>query len=114
MRNYKSTGGSITFIAAAAALSGDPVLVGSLFGVAQHDAAIGDRLTIVPDGVYELPKDSAAAFTVGEEIWFDPATKSCVEKATGKHLIGVATVEAGNGTTSVDVRLNGTSTTVAA
>lgn len=114
MRNYKSTGGSITLAAVAIALSGDPVLAGNLFGVAQHDAAVGEPLTIVTEGVFTLAKDSAAVFAVGEEVWFDPATKTCVEKSAGKHLIGVATIDAGNGTTTVDVRLNGTSTTVAA
>lgn len=114
MRNYKSTGLSLTLVAAAVTLSGDPVLTGNLFGVAQHGAAIGEPLTVTTLGVYTLPKDSAAVFTVGEEIWFDPAAKTCGEKAAGKHLIGAATVAAANGATSVDVRLNGISTTVAA
>lgn len=114
MRNYKQSGESLTIIAAAAAISGSPVLVGNLFGVAQHDAAIGEPLTILTEGVFTLPKDLAAVFTLGEEVWFDPAAKACGEKTAGKHLIGVATVAAGNGTTSVDVLLNETSTTVAA
>lgn len=114
MRNYKSTGATLTLVATAVTLSGDPVLTGNLFSVAQHGAAVGEPLTTTTLGVYALPKDAAAVFTVGEEVWFDPATKTCGEKAAGKHLIGVAAVAAANGITSVDVRLNGTSTTVAA
>lgn len=114
MRTYKSTGVSIALVAAGLTLSGAPVLAGNLFGVAQHTAEADAPLTITTLGVYALPKDSAAVFTVGEEVWFDPVAKSCGEKAPGKHLIGVAIVAAGNSTTSVDVRLNGGSTVVAA
>ncbi|BAK75813.1 protein of unknown function [Pseudogulbenkiania sp. NH8B] len=114
MRNYKSTGATLTQVATAVTASGDPVLNGNLFSVAQHAAAIGDPLSSTTLGVYELPKDAAAVFTLGEEVWFDPAAKTCGEKAAGKHLIGTAFAAAANGSTSVDVRLNGTSTTVAA
>lgn len=114
MRNQVKTGGIVSLIAAAAVLSGDPVLVGNLFGVAQQSAAIDEPFELVTTGEFVLPKASAAVFSVGEEVYFDSATGECVEKAAGKHLVGVATVAAGNGAVSLQVRLNGVSTTVAA
>ena len=42
MKNYVQPGDLITFTAAAAASSGDGVLVNSLFGIASGDAAIGE------------------------------------------------------------------------
>lgn len=114
MRNQVKTGGIVSLIASAAVLSGGPVLVGNLFGVAQQSAAIDQPFELVTTGEFVLPKASAAVFSVGEEVYFDSATGNCVEKATGKHLIGVATVAVGSGITTLQVRLNGISTTVAA
>lgn len=114
MKNYVKTGVVVSLLATAAVASGGLVLAGNLVGVAQASAAIGDPVEVVTLGEYLLPKDPAAVFTQGEEVWLDPATLLLGEKAAGKHLIGVATGAAGNGVDVVQVRLNGVSTIVAA
>jgi len=42
MKNYVYSGEKIDLDAPAAVTSGDPLLVGSLFGVAQNSAALGE------------------------------------------------------------------------
>lgn len=113
MRNYVKTGAIVSVTATAALASGAPVLVGNLFGVAQRAAASGEKAEILTEGEFLLPKEAAADFTEGEPVYFDAAAGKCGEKAAGRHLIGVATVAAGNGATVAQVRLNGTSTVVA-
>ena len=114
MRNLIQDGENITIPSPGVVASGDPVLVGNLFGVAVHAAIQGEPLTIRTENVFELPCLPAAVFAVGDPVYFDPAKASCVNASAGKHLIGAATVAAGNGAVLVRVRLNGTSTTVAA
>ena len=88
MKNFIQTGANISVIAAAAADAGAPVLVGSLFGVATSDAVIGEIVTLVRTGVFELPKTSAQAWTVGAKIYFDGS--ACTTVVSTNKLIGVA------------------------
>jgi len=112
MRNYIQTGDHLTLPAAKVCKSGDPVLIGNLFGMATHDAAKGEPLTIMTTGVFELPKQAAAVFTSGDLAYLDPASLLCVKAGAGMHLIGTLVQPAGNGTTVAIVRLNGITTTV--
>lgn len=62
MKNYVQKGEAITVIAAAAVVAGAGVLVGDgLFGVAVNSAGIGDEVTLVTEGVFELPADATVA-----------------------------------------------------
>lgn len=108
MKNLVQNGAVITVIAAAAIVSGDGVKVGTLFGVAQKDAAIGESVGIVTTGVYELPKTSAQAWTVGAAVYFNGTSGLCTTAATtGNLLIGVAVEPAANPSGTGVVRLNG-------
>jgi len=110
MKNYVSAGDTITFTAAAAHNSGDGVLLGSLFGVAANDVAIGDQGVLRLEGVYSLPKAASQAWTVGAKVYWDDTNKVCTTTATGNKLIGVATAAVAGGATDTTgtVRLNGT------
>ncbi|GHD60370.1 DUF2190 family protein [Jeongeupia chitinilytica] len=111
MLNYVQQGDSLTVTAVADTLSGDPILVGHLFGVATHDAPAGQPLTIKTSGVFDLPKLSADEVTVGGPLYFDAAkhvlTGTKPADASTAPFVAVATVAAGNNTGSVRVRLNG-------
>ncbi|MBK3734954.1 DUF2190 family protein [Azospirillum brasilense] len=114
MKNFVQPGHTITVPAPSGGVSsGDGVIVGALFGVAATDAAAGAPLNISTEGVFTLPKGTSTTFASGGAVSFDISTHLCVAPGAGKYPIGAATDAAGNGVTTVNVRLNGT-TTVAA
>ncbi len=93
--------------------SGLWVLVGDLFGVAANTEAEGDSVEIATVGVYELPTLASAVITTRDRVAWDDTAKQVVLPRAGMVPIGVATVAAGNGVTTVRVRLDGVSTMAA-
>lgn len=69
--NRVQRGDIITVPAAAAQVSGQPVVVGALVGVAMNSVAIGVDNEIAITEVYNLPKLDAAVITVGMKVAFD-------------------------------------------
>jgi predicted RecA/RadA family phage recombinase len=105
MRNYVQPGDVITVPAPAAVASGDGVLVGALFGIAGTDAASGAPVEIKTNGVFDLPKTSAQAWTVGAAIYWTGTVATTVD--TDNTLIGKAVDVAANPSGTGRVRLNG-------
>lgn len=105
--NYVQPGVVLTLVAPAAVESGDVVIVGSIIGVAQGDAASGAAVDVAVLGVWTLPKDNAA---IGEGVktYWVTATSVCSATSAGNTLIGVAVAAAADSASTVDVRLNGT------
>lgn len=106
MKNFKQPGDTITVTAPAAVASGDGVLVGSLFGVANFSADSGAEVEIKTTGVFELPKTSALAISVGDLLYWDNSAKVLNKTNTNK-LVGVAVSAAANPSATVEARLNG-------
>jgi len=98
MKNYVYCGEKIELDAPAAVASGDPLLVGSLFGVAQNSAALGEALVLLTRGVFDLPKTSAQAWTIGVRLYWDNANKvvTTADGTGANKLIGVAAAAAAN------------------
>ncbi len=111
MKNLVQPGRTITVTAPATVDSGDGVLIGSLFGVAAGDAATGESLDLVTEGVFALAKNSASVFTVGAFVYFNATDGNAHSNADedsnsgGTVRIGVAVAVAGAGATTVRVRL---------
>ena len=101
----------VTLTAAAVTTSGQPVLIGSLFGIAENAAAIGDPLVLAMNGIYDLPKTASQAWTVGQLIYWDVATSRVTNVVATNKLVGVAVlaVGAGAGETIGRVRLTAAS-----
>ncbi len=110
MKNYVSSGATLTITAGANIASGAGVLAGAIFGVAAGDIANGAVGTINLTGVYDLPKVGSQAWTVGAKVYWDAANARCTTVASGNTLIGVAALAVGSGAgeTTGRVRLNGT------
>jgi len=108
MKNYLQDGDTLTIAAPAAVASGDPVQIGSIFGVAMADAATGADVAIVREGIFTLPKVSAQAWAVGAKIYWDATNKVCTTAAPGNTLIGTATAAAANPSATGAVLLDGT------
>lgn len=106
MRNYVQPGNCVTIPAAAVTASGDVVVAGSIVGIAAGNAAIGDDLDIELGGVFDLPKVSALAISIGDKVYFDPLTKLVNKTSASNTLLGVAIAAAANPSATVRVRLN--------
>lgn len=107
MRNFVQRGDTLDIVAAAAVTSGSVVIAGSIIGVSNVDAEIGDSFALDVVGVFTLPKVSALAIAVGDKVYYDAATKLVNKTAGGNTLLGVAVSAAANPSPSVNVRLNG-------
>jgi len=108
MKNYKQNGAVLSVLAAATITSGDGVLTGTIFGVAQTDAISGENVEVVRAGVFTLPKVSAQAWTQGAKIYWDDTAKLATTVATANTVIGAATEIAANPSGTGDVLLDGT------
>jgi predicted RecA/RadA family phage recombinase len=97
MRNFVQPGKTITVPAPYDVSSGDPVLVGAIFGVASHDALSGEDLELVREGVFDLKKAASQAWTSGAKVYFDAAAKGLTSTATSNTLVGAAAKAVGSG-----------------
>lgn len=107
MKNFVQKGEIVTLTAPSALSSGDPVLVGSLFGIAATDATNGAEVEALTVGVFELPKATGEAWATGDKVYWDGTAKACTTTATDNSLIGVAMTTAGSASAVGVVRLNG-------
>mgnify|MGYP002335745092 CR=1 FL=1 len=103
MKNALSEGENITVTTPVDVASGEPVLIGALFGV-----AIGAAVVLRRRGGFELAKVSAQAWTQGQAIYWDDTAKLCTTVATDNTLIGAALLAAANPSSTGNVLLDGT------
>jgi len=104
--NFIQPGKVVTITAPSGGVtSGVGVLVGSLFGVAQHDAADGEEVEILTEGVVEIAKTSALAISVGDRLFWDDTNKVVNKTATAQQCVGVAVADAANPSPTVSMRL---------
>ena len=108
MKNYVQPGNTVTLTAPYAVTSGDGLLVGSIFGIASADTALGEPVETALTGVFDITKVGSQAWTVGAKVYWDDTNKRATSVATSNTLIGVATeaVAGGAGDTIGRVRLN--------
>lgn len=112
--NYVKPGEHITFTAGANLASGEAVVIGSLLGVSLTALSNGATGEAAIEGVWELPCNSAAVITPGAKlIWDVSVGEFILTGAANGDLVGCATAvtAAGNGVTTVQVKLTpGTAT----
>ncbi|RDC67746.1 DUF2190 family protein [Rhodovulum sp. 12E13] len=114
MRNYLQNGHIVRVTTPTGGIaSGDALIVGNIFGIAAYSSAEGDPVELSTTGVFQLPKASATALTVGARVAWDSTAKQVNTPAAGRFPIGVAVEAAGSGVTSVAVRLDGVATAAA-
>lgn len=100
--NYTPSGADVS--------AGDVVELGHCLGVALTDIADGDTGAVAIEGVFTLPKVSAAVFAVGEKLIWDTSAgafdDSAATPATGD-LTGaaIAVVAGANAETTCTVKL---------
>lgn len=108
MKNYIQKGAAVSIPAPHAVASGGMVVAGVLAGVAGHDAEAGEAVEVHVEGVYDLAKVAAQAWTVGQAIYVNATSRMCTGvAAAGTIFIGVAIEAAANPSNVGRVRLNG-------
>lgn len=114
MKNYLQNGHILRVTTPAGGIaSGDALIVGSIFGIAAYTSAEGEPVELSTTGVFQLPKASTAVLAIGARVAWDNTAKEVTAPAAGRFPIGVAVEAAGNGITSVAVRLDGVATAAA-
>lgn len=108
MKNFIQPGRIVPVVVSAAVRSGDLVIVGKFFGVAQSDAGVGERVEVLTEGVFTLPKITEQAWTQGAAIYWAVSDEvgSATTTASGNTLIGHATEAASNPSSHGAVRLS--------
>lgn len=105
-KNYVQEGATLNLSPAADVASGTGYLFGAaLFGVALADVASGAIGSFATRGVFELPKTSALAISVGDKLYWDAASKVVNKTTVGQKCIGVAVTGAANPSATVLVQL---------
>lgn len=107
MKNYIQNGDVVTVPAPTTVASGAPVVVGSIFGVAQFAATIGAPVEVARKGVFSLPKAAAQAWTVGATLYWDAAAGVVTNTAGANKIIGAAAAVAANPSSTGLVLLDG-------
>jgi predicted RecA/RadA family phage recombinase len=87
--------------------SGEGVIIGDLFVVAEGDAAAAAEFVGNTAGVWELPKTSAQAWAEGDKIYWDHANGVATGTQALGPMIGVATEAAANPSSTGKVKLLG-------
>ena len=108
MKNKIQNGDVLSLAAPYDRTSGQGALIGSIFGVSVTDVLSGATGQFAVESVFEINKLSTDVVSLGSKIYWDDTNKRCTVTATGNTLIGAAIEAAGNGVSTVKVRLNGT------
>lgn len=106
MKNFKREGCTFEFIAQADVASGDGVMVGKLFGVSNFSVKAGEKGVASREGVYNLPKTNAQAWTQGDVLYWDGSKVTTSSNSGGYTKIGYADADAANPSASGDVMIH--------
>ncbi|MCA0275864.1 MAG: DUF2190 family protein [Proteobacteria bacterium] len=109
MKNYVQPGNSLTVPApAGGAISGKPVVIGSLRGFAASTAAEGGDVAIGRVGVYSYTKAAGTAWAAGDKVYYDATADNFTKTATNNTLFGFAAAPAASADTVGDICLGDT------
>lgn len=109
MKNFKQDGKVLDLTApSGGVVAGQAYKIGQLLVVATVSAAETEIFAALTEGVVELPKTSAQAWTEGALIYWDPSPGEATTATTaGNHLIGTAVAAAANPSATGLVKLLG-------
>lgn len=84
-KNYYQDGNTMDWHngTAKAVVSGQPVVVGAITGIAQHDIAVGSDGVLMMTGVFVLPKVASETWQRGARLWLTKDGKLTVSAKDG-------------------------------
>lgn len=108
MKNFLSSGATITLTSAGAKTSGNVYFAGDLGGVAGHSAATNEPVVLHLIGEFQLPKATGQAWTIGSQLYWDAANSVCTtaDGSGANKALGHATLAAASGDAIGTVRLS--------
>ncbi|WP_412506152.1 DUF2190 family protein [Roseovarius sp. SYSU LYC5161] len=104
-KNYIRAGQTITATSGSSISSGDIIVLGSLVGITMTDAESGEEHEVAIEGVWEVPKVSAQAWTQGAAIYWDSSAYKATTASSGNTKMGYAAEAAGNPSATGRVKL---------
>lgn len=108
MNNFTAAGESISVLAPSGGLvSGSFYLVGALGGVCARSGAQGDSVALKRFGVFTLSKATGAAWTQGDQLYWDNTNKYFTKTSAGNTKWGLAAADAASGDAAGSVALSG-------
>lgn len=106
MKNAVQMGSVIAHTPTAARASGAMTVIGKRVGIAVNDVAANVEGMFSVEGVYNYAKLSTDVVTQGALLYFDAGNNRLTLTASTHEVAGYAFAAAGNGVTTVDVKLN--------
>lgn len=105
--NYWHKGNSIDFVNSTDKIieASEIVVIGNHVGIAGTEIGIGETGTLIMEGVFKMPKGSAA-ISVGEDVYYN-AESGTITKTTTDTPTGYAVAAAGASDAEVLVKLTG-------
>ncbi len=103
---YVQPGEVIDYTAGANKTAGQPVLIGTKLGVCIADIANGSTGPVAVTGVYTVAKLNTDVVAQGAALYWDSANSRLTTTSAGNTLAGYAFTAAGNGATTVNIKLN--------
>lgn len=103
---FVQPGDVIDYTAGANITSGQVVLIGVRIGVALAAIANGSTGPLQVTGVFTIAKLSTDVVAQGAALYWDNSNSRLTTTASGNTLAGYATAAAGNGATTVNIKIN--------
>lgn len=104
---FVQPGEVIDHVASGAKTSGQPVLIGTKLGVCVADIANGATGPVAVSGVYTVTKLTTDVVAQGAALYWDNGNSRLTTTVGANVYAGYAFAAAGNGVTSVNIKLNG-------
>lgn len=106
MTNYIQEGEVLEAVApSGGVVSGTAYLFGVMVGVACVSAAVGESFSLALEGVFELPKATGQAWSLGAKLYWDDTAKNFTTTSSGNTAAGNVAKAALSGDTTGQVRL---------
>lgn len=107
-KNYVQDGEVLTYTAGATAIaSGAVVLMGKRIGISLSDIPANGSGSVAVTDVWSIAKLSTDVVAQGDLLYWDSANSRLTTTASGNTLAGYAFAAAGNGVTTVNIKING-------
>lgn len=106
MKNAVSSGTVINYTASADVASGAVVLMGTRVGIVVADIKNGSTGSVQVTGEFSVSKLSSDVVAQGDALYWDNTNKRLTKTASGNTYAGWATAAAGNGVTTVNIKIN--------
>ena len=108
-RNFIAPGDVLAVVATAPIVSGSAQMVGDLLGVAEGNAAVGQTVSVIVEGVFAVVKKPALAIVQGAKLYWDAVNSQIdsSDNAGANKWAGWAYEASGVNSPTVNVRLLG-------